>query len=474
MGRFFSSVQIKNNVSREQFIKAFGDVMKKRSLVTCSEAEASIGYILAFSANDGWVTLTSEVHRDNPKQLKDDARQIAADLKTSSFSMEVADSDWAYIELYTGADIHDTVVVGRSELDEEHSPKGREECWKQLLASGKSWEQLSEIWNKNEVFVEDALYEAAAMLGIEPKYMVSDCEDFNSTTDEDTNVAQLFFKNKITVSKGGEKKLTLNAAFKQVFGEALEPLGFVKIKSKYPYYVRVLNGEVVQVVAVKEEFENTFDIVSGIATVYRNEIDLSKSVRWNTNWFMTLANYYSICLKSSDTDYDKNYARKMIFLNFNFSTNEQKIKIFEYALEQFKKWVLPIFNKVTSVKVAYYYYSNYLLRSPIGLQWLQYENISPDDESLDLFIFDDPYEVREQIFKHILETIDYEQKHNLENHPQEYFTAGRRNSETFEKEQREIMNKIFSSEDNYQKVLNELDRRKNDNIERLRSYGAML
>ena len=189
---------------------------------------------------------------------------------------------------------------------------------------------------------------------------------------------------------------------------------------------------------------------------------------------MTLANYYSICLKSSDTDYDKNYARKMIFLNFNFSTNEQKIKIFEYALEQFKKWVLPIFNKVTSVKVAYYYYSNYLLRSPIGLQWLQYENISPDDESLDLFIFDDPYEVREQIFKHILETIDYEQKHNLENHPQEYFTAGRRNSETFEKEQREIMNKIFSSEDNYQKVLNELDRRKNDNIERLRSYGAML
>ena len=193
MGRFLSSVQIKNNVSREQFIKAFGDVMKKRSLVPCSKEEASIGYILAFSANDGWVTLTSEVHRDNPKQLKDDARQIAADLKTSSFSMEVADSDWAYIELYTGADIHDTVVVGRSELDEEHSPKGREECWKQLLASGKSWEQLSEIWNKNEVFVEDALYEAAAMLGIEPKYMVSDCEDFNSTTDEDTNVAQLFF-----------------------------------------------------------------------------------------------------------------------------------------------------------------------------------------------------------------------------------------------------------------------------------------
>ncbi len=51
MGRFFSSVQIKSNGSREQFIKAFGDVMKKRSFVPCSEEESSVSYILAFSEN---------------------------------------------------------------------------------------------------------------------------------------------------------------------------------------------------------------------------------------------------------------------------------------------------------------------------------------------------------------------------------------------------------------------------------------
>ena len=42
MGRFFSLVQIKNNGSREQFLKAFCDVMKKRSLVPCSEKESSV------------------------------------------------------------------------------------------------------------------------------------------------------------------------------------------------------------------------------------------------------------------------------------------------------------------------------------------------------------------------------------------------------------------------------------------------
>ena len=32
MGRFFSSVPIKNNGSREQFVKSFCDLMKKRGL----------------------------------------------------------------------------------------------------------------------------------------------------------------------------------------------------------------------------------------------------------------------------------------------------------------------------------------------------------------------------------------------------------------------------------------------------------
>lgn len=62
---------------------------------------------------------------------------------------------------------------------------------------GKTWEQLSEIWNKNEVFVEDALYEAASVLGIEPKYMVSDYEDFESKADKDTNIIPMFFKRRM-------------------------------------------------------------------------------------------------------------------------------------------------------------------------------------------------------------------------------------------------------------------------------------
>lgn len=224
MGRFFSSVQIKNNGSKEQFVKSFCDLMKKRGFISCSEDDASVSYMLAFSERGKWVTLTSEKYRDSPKQVKDDAQQTAAEMKTNTFSMDVIDSDWAYIELHTEADIYDTVVVGRSEFSDDDFHKGKREYWEQLLAEGKTWEQLSDIWNKNEVFVEDALYEAASVLGIEPKYMVSDYEDFENEADEDTNVVPLFFKKK------NERNLSLNAAFKQVFGEAFKPLGFKIIK----------------------------------------------------------------------------------------------------------------------------------------------------------------------------------------------------------------------------------------------------
>lgn len=273
--------------------------MKKRGFVPCSEDEAVSSYILAFSESGKWVTLTCEDYSNNPKQAHDDAKQTAAEMKTSSFSMDVVDSDWTYIELYTGTDIHDTVIVGRSEFPDDDSPKGRRECWEQLLVSGKTWEQLSEIWNKNEVFVEDALYEAASVLGIEPKYMVSDYEDFESKADKDTNIIPMFFKKK------NERTLSLNAAFKQVFGEALEPLGFVKIKvAKLTYFVRVVNDEILHILTYRElrtrkTGYKSFEILGGVVSLYRRTIDFTKSPEC---WLKNNHHYY--CSLNPEIDDD--------------------------------------------------------------------------------------------------------------------------------------------------------------------------
>ena len=72
---------------------------------------------------------------------------------------------------------------------------------------------------------------------------------------------------------------TLNAAFKQIFGEALEPLGFQKIKSKHPYFVRVVEGgEIIHIIACKNEMagpgHKTFQIL-----VYRLKNNYTSYIR---------------------------------------------------------------------------------------------------------------------------------------------------------------------------------------------------
>lgn len=68
MGRFSTTVQIKDNAGRMRFIDLFCEVMKKRGFVPCSEDETAVSYLLAFG-DGGWVTLANEEYKDNPQKL---------------------------------------------------------------------------------------------------------------------------------------------------------------------------------------------------------------------------------------------------------------------------------------------------------------------------------------------------------------------------------------------------------------------
>lgn len=465
MGRFLTSQHILNaeNLTKAQFKKIFSDAVKKKGYVTCNENSAEISYTLVFPKDRKWVSVLNPDYQPGAENVLKDAGFFAEALKTNVISVGLVDSDFAELKLFdSSGKLADTLILGESYMDEPSST-GEKDFWQPLLTENSTWEQVTEIQNGSYTFTEDALGSFAPLIGMDSKQILLDCKDVGD------NATMMHFK------KAGEKKLTLNSAFKQVFGEALEPLGFAKAKSKYPYYVRVIGNEIVQVVAVKEEFENTFDIVSGIATVYRAKIDLSQSVKYNTNWLMTIANYYS-CLKYYDTDYDDDYRRRMMFFNFNLPTNDDKINIFNYALEQFKMWVLPTFNKINSVKIAYENFQKRYFGVISTKLYNDYENTKTmnEDESLTLFSFDEPYEIIDKMFKKSMEQIDFVFKHNKEGYGEEYFKARHKNSMLFEKSQKETLNKILNCEENYQKILDERERRKKANIERLRSYGIMI
>ena len=222
MGNFFTSTQIYNEgmVKSEKFIDMFCEEMKKAGYVTCENDEAEKSYILRFADNCKWVTIASEDYDE--ENAAADAGKIAKMLGTTCVNTNVIDSDCAVMEMYVkSGQKANTIVVGRADDYFGKKPKISEQVWKPFLAEGMTWEKLCSILNDSEeyTFVEDCLSELAPIIGMDDSNILFSAED----AEEDEHTVFLDFK-KATAKK--EKKLTLNAAFKQVYGELLEPLGF--------------------------------------------------------------------------------------------------------------------------------------------------------------------------------------------------------------------------------------------------------
>ena len=132
MGKFFTALHIKCN-SKDQFVKMFAQLMKKDGYVPCSEDEAALLYAATFSEG-GWVTLSNG--DDSVGELSKTAEKIARDMKTSCFTAESVDSDFAILELHAPSGGTSRIVVGDGEgYGVEKAPFSADD-WKPLLQNG--------------------------------------------------------------------------------------------------------------------------------------------------------------------------------------------------------------------------------------------------------------------------------------------------------------------------------------------------
>ena len=218
MGMTFTTAHIHNSqtLTKAQFKKAFTDMMKEKGYASCDEEDASVTYSLVFSPDLKWVTALTD-----RTDISCEAADFALELRTKCVVIDLVDSDFAELSLFDEAGKHtDTLTLGDSYL-EDAAPMGKPTAWQPILCG--SWEQVREIQNGSCTFAEDALAHFAPIIGMDSGNILLD----NDSAANDNNAVVLHFK------KAAEKKLTLNSAFVKVFGEALEPLGFVKSKIKY-------------------------------------------------------------------------------------------------------------------------------------------------------------------------------------------------------------------------------------------------
>ncbi|MBQ6169392.1 MAG: hypothetical protein IJK30_05505 [Ruminococcus sp.] len=360
MGNFFTSTQIYDNESltKEQFIDRFCKKMAEDGYVTCDSDENELSYILKFADNCKWVTITSEAYEQGNALSHKDTGRIAKMLGTTCVNTVVIDSDCAILELYDKSGKKaDTFTIGRADdYFGDDIPQPSEKIWKSFLSKDSSWEQFIEICSKDEVFVEDSLSELAPVIGMDSDNILFSTDYVDES---DKRTVFLGFKKTrtaITMSQNGKivekaaKKLTINAAFKQIFGEALEPLGFKAIKGRYPYLVRVINNEILHVITfypADPEYppDKAIVIVSGVATVYRKKITFDSSPKQNKMWLNYSSKFYSLMTNEPDRD-----ILRQIYKSCYFSNNvESMIEVLKVGVKNIQKYVLPVLDKITDI-----------------------------------------------------------------------------------------------------------------------------
>ncbi len=457
MGRFFANLQIRKNVNQTQsdFLKTFTAVMKKLGYVKAEADEAELSYVAAFSPSKQWVTLCAEDYVSNAEKVNTDAQKIAANLKTFCISNTVIDSDVAVLDMYVGQEERaDRVIIGYGEaygLESREEAKGKRELWEHLMIEEGLWNKFSEIQSNDFTFAEDGLVEISELLGISPDLITSDYDELSSVSEDKKAIVPLYFK------KVGTKPLSLNAAFVKVFGEALEPLGFKKIKGRHPYLVRVVpGGEIIHIIAIRSTTathigKKAFDILIGAATVYRRIINLDVAPTENINWIRFLDQFYT---GSQRPNIDEELLEKIQHFQYFKENQDDMLRELRFSLDMTLKYVLPILDNVNTLDKCINFFRNYAgeISTNIFNSKFNFDLCTEHDEGM-LYIKTNNQKLQED-FQNTL--------------------SGKTGASDETKQRVAIKNMYFKDPEIHGKALEELEKRKAINTEILKSYGLDL
>ena len=457
MGRSLTSNHIYNaeKLTKAQFKKKFTDMMKAKGYTSAKADDGELCYALAFSGDRSWVTVLTEESTDTRKE----ASELAKNLGLQVLSVELVDSDFAELTLYekSGA-AADTMFLGEPYFDEYPEPSPLK--WQTLL--NIDWAKVEEIQSKDHTFADEALSEFGEVIGCENMLL-----EFDGADDD---AVRLYFK------KAGEKKLTLNAAFKQVFGPELEKLGFVLAKSRYTYYVRLINKEILEVISFNQldsdhATKRVFRIEIGVASLYRHILDLSISPKKNQDWL--LDNHW-ICSHKEQIPLDDDYLQKIISFKCDLTDRDSMLRAFENSLEVTKKIAIPLLDKIHNIDTCIEY-----LRG-VGIMLKLFDstdfgNKNPNNDSNEGYLYCITPNYENIIRKKLINDIDIYKKaldKRLDGYYEDEYHRRVEKIETVVEKRVSQIERIVKNEELYAKLLSELEKRRKNNIERLKSYGV--
>ncbi|WP_028504301.1 hypothetical protein [Ruminococcus albus] len=451
MGNFFHTVHFKIK-DKEKFFKGINAYMKKKGFVPCDNDEAVKTYIIALSVDQQWATLADMDSSDESRALFNDAKAVSKSMKLPCITEVVTDSDIAVLELFdkTGESA-DRIVVGDGEIYGMGNNEIKPECWKPLLNNKADIEKLIELTGESDLLADERLSKISLLFGVD---MLADSDELGIRNDE--SILRLSFK------KAEEKKPTLNTLFTQIYGEALEPLGFKKPKVRMPLYVRVIKDEIIHIVGI-HDMKSHLVPFGAIATVYREDLCIDRTFRQNERWYKRLKEFY-LNWHISDKPFEESCFHYTDIIDYMPLSDAVKA-----SLNATITWILPVLDNVKTLKdVADYddlIFKDYLSISALPLN--KFPGASYSDAAI-RFLLDDLINDLEKRYSVLLKRSD---EANIRfPRPQEDVLKSRLEYEQWYNEARERVQTFLEDEEIHKQTMEELERRKEHNLELLRKY----
>ncbi len=172
---------------------------------------------------------------------------------------------------------------------------------------------------------------------------------------------------------------TLKSEFIRQYSEMLKPYGFKKIKGRQPYFVRVINNEIIHVITyyklkTNPSEDKAFRIQAGVLTKYRKNMGVFDMPNSIGNW---LQPDDSIIKKKNSfyPDYDNYISIKE--MNYNDLTLINSVKnSFEVS-----KRIINILDEIDNMNSVFEYYMKYN-PSDVSFYYILNEEQLSDNESL--------------------------------------------------------------------------------------------
>lgn len=480
MGSFYSNIQLKSDLEKDKFIKTLKTKLGG-GFEVCGKEEAEITYRLAFSEN--WVTFTRSEYKEQPNILNEDAEMLSRLLKTYAFTITVVDSDFALLSLFNNGNLTDDAVVGMGEGYGVEANPPQPSLWQPLLKSEYNVEELMKAWSEDEIFCESALGKSAPLFGIEKENIFADYKYQNEQNDE--NSLPLYFRKKSTDNSPVKlaSKPTISKVFKDIFGEALEPLGFQSIEDDT--FVKVIDNEVMQVIKLHKlgTKKKYITICARLITVYESPAKAEEyGYFWPTPY---ISRIYS---SRRPEKYDDEFSKKIDEIIYDPNDEKDMERAVKEGLKYTLKVVIPHFNKVTNLS-SYLLVNREINPSILGFDYIL--QIIQENKSLANFTEGMLY-VKDKYNGDFLEFLQTEKEYEERMKavkarnftppvcPIDYYDLDKSYSDYYNetvnsaKSLRSSLDRIITDKKVFRIIIDELERRKEINIKTLAKLGIVI